>query len=45
MTTAAERTKELVEVREYAPRDIEYVTAAAEESARQAARPSSFGQP
>ena len=34
MTTAAERTRELVEVREYAPRDIEYVSAAAEESSK-----------
>lgn len=34
MTTAAERTKNLVEVKEYAPRDVEYVTTAAEESSK-----------
>ena len=34
MTTAAERTRELVEVREYEPRDTEYVTTAAEESSK-----------
>jgi thiosulfate dehydrogenase (quinone) large subunit len=34
MTTAAERTKDLVEVREYEPRDIEYVATAAEENSK-----------
>ena len=34
MTTVAGRNKELVEVREYAPRDLDYVTTAAEESGK-----------